>query len=567
MSDDPQRSESPPDDETLQPSLDTSRREFLKASAAVTSASLLGGCLSDSSDPTTLTAAQSLQRFQHVLVVMFENRSLDNVLGYLYQPGQVPRNQTYAGVAGTTYSNPVPSFIDDGHTSVSTRISPGTDADFSNPNPDPGEGYPHMNTQWFNLVDPQSNQFLDSNAMQPPYNAPASGTLPTMTGFVHDYCNNFVVTKKRVPTFDEYRVIMDGFSNEQLPVLSTLASGFAIYDHWHCAVPTQTFCNRSFFHASSSSGNVINEPYSKWLTNSAPTIFNRLEDAKISWKIYFDPTQIISLTGLIHFPSLFPYWKTRFATMDTLYTDMNNGTLPAYAFIEPRMLWLHNDYHPPTPTFVVDQVPIGATSDVRAADLLLHQIYTAFKASPAANDTLMLVTFDEHGGNFDHVAPGRATPPYDPQPPGEFNFLFDRFGARVPAIVISTLTESGTVINDPMNHAALIRSLCLKHDLMPLTDRDRNAPDLSNACNLSTTRAPSTWPVTVPLPVPPVALETDPTSATVSAVPLNGLGMQIMGLAMTHFLGREVAVAEIPTTIGPAYTLLSQLAKGAFSPG
>ena len=103
---------------------------------------------------------------------------------------------------------------------------------------------------------------------------------------------------------------MDGFSNEQLPVLSTLASGFAVYDHWHCAVPTQTFCNRSFFHASSSSGHVINEPYSKWLTNYAPTIFNRLEEANISWKIYFDPTQIISLTGLIHFPMLFPYWKT-----------------------------------------------------------------------------------------------------------------------------------------------------------------------------------------------------------------------------------------------------------------
>ena len=566
MSDDKQRSDCHPDDDTPQSSADTSRREFLKASAAVASASLLSGCLSDSDDQTELTAAQSLQRFQQVLVVMFENRSLDNVLGYLYQPGQVPRNQTYNGVAGVTYSNPVPSYIDDGHTSVSTRVSPGTDADFSNPNPDPGEGYPHMNTQWYDIVNPQSNQFLDSGQMQPPYNAPAPPQQPTMTGFVHDYCNNFVVTTKRVPTFGEYRVIMDGFSNEQLPVLSTLASGFAVYDTWHCAVPTQTFCNRSFFHASSSSGNVINEPYSKWLTNSAPTIFNRLEDANISWKVYFDPTQIISLTGLIHFPVLFPYWKTRFATMDMLYSDMANGTLPAYAFVEPRMLWLHNDYHPPTPTFVVDKIPIGATSDVRSADLLLHQIYTAFKASQSANDTLMLVTFDEHGGNFDHVAPGSATPPYNPQPPGEFNFLFDRLGARVPAIAISTHTESGTVINEPMNHAALIRTLCLKHNLRPLTERDRNAPDLSNAFNLATTRPPSTWPVTVPLPVPPVAMETNPLSTNVASVPLNGLGLQIMGLAMTHFLGREVSAAEIPTTIGAAYTLLSQLAKGAFGP-
>jgi phospholipase C len=136
----------------------------------------------------------------------------------------------------------------------------------------------------------------------------------------------------------------------------------------------------------------------------------------------------------------------------------------------------------------------------------------------------------------------------------------------VPAIAISAHTESGTVINDPMNHAALIRTLCLKHNLQPLTERDRNAADLSNAYNLATVRSPSTWPVTVPLPVPPTALETNPLSASVAATPLNGLGLRIMGLAMTHFLGREVSAAELPTTIGDAYTLLSQLAKGAFGP-
>jgi hypothetical protein len=70
----------------------------------------------------------------------------------------------------------------------------------------------------------------------------------------------------------------------------------------------------------------------------------------------------------------------------------------------------------------------------------------------------------------------------------------------------------------------------------------------------------------VPLPVPPTALETNPLASTVDSVPLNGLGLQILGLAMTHFLGREVAAAEVPTTIGPAYTLLAQLAKGAFGP-
>jgi hypothetical protein len=330
------------------------RREFLKATAAVTGASILAGCLSETAERTTVSPGtapnvEALKHFEHIVVVMFENRSLDSLLGYLYQPGQVPRNQTYNGLAGNPQSNKVPGYINDGHTEVATRISPGTDADFSNPNPDPGEAFPAVNTQLFDVVDPPSNEFLSSGKTTAPYNTPPAGTKATMSGFVHDYCNNFVATQGRMPTFDEYRVIMDGFSSDQLPVLSTLAREFAVYDAWHAAVPTQTFCNRSFFHASASSGNVINEPYSKWLTNTAPTIFNRLQEAGTSWKIYYDASQIISLTGLIHTPTLLPYWKTHFAHMEDFYSDMANGTLPAYAFVEPRMLRFHNDYHPLQP--------------------------------------------------------------------------------------------------------------------------------------------------------------------------------------------------------------------------
>ncbi|MEP6943415.1 MAG: alkaline phosphatase family protein [Betaproteobacteria bacterium] len=567
MSDDIPRSPPRVESTPAASSPDTTRREFLKASAAVTGAALLPGCMGDASDSPAQPGGPAPQRFARHMVVMFENRSIDNLLGHLYAPGQVPRNQTYNGIAGTTYSNPVPPYINDGHTSVSTRISPGTDADYSNPNPDPGETYPHVNTQLFNIVNPASNEFLPTANMAFPYNAPAPGQTPTMDGFVHDYCNNFVANKQRMPSYEEYRIIMDGFSSSQLPVLSTLASGFAVYDTWHCGVPSQTFCNRSFFHASSSSGALVNEPYSKWLGNTAPTIFNRLEDAKIPWKVYFDSTQLISLTGLIHAPQLFTYWKTRFATMDTFYSDLANNTLPAYSFIEPRMLWLHNDMHPPAATFVIDKIPIGGTSDVRAGDLLLHNIYTAFKASQAADDTLMLVTFDEHGGTFDHVAPPAGTPPYNPQPSGEFNFLFDRLGVRVPAIAISAHTQSGTVFHRAINHAAMIRTLCLKYTLEHLTERDRNAADLSDAFNLADARAPSTWPTTVPLAVPAASLETDPLSPGSAPQPINDLSRNILGLAMAYFLGREPAAEEIPTTVGAGYTLLAQIARGAFGPG
>ncbi len=80
-----------------------------------------------------------LNRFDHLVVVMFENRSLDNVLGFLYEPGEVPRGQTFNGVAGKYLTNPVPSYINDGNIDVPLRMSAGTIPDMSNPNPDPGE--------------------------------------------------------------------------------------------------------------------------------------------------------------------------------------------------------------------------------------------------------------------------------------------------------------------------------------------------------------------------------------------------------------------------------------------
>jgi hypothetical protein len=102
----------------------------------------------------------------------------------------------------------VPPYINDGHAFVTARISPGTDADMLNPNPDPGEEYRHVNTQLYSIVDPPDNAFRTASFMVAPWNNPAPGQTPTMDGFVQDYCNNFVATKKRNPTFDEYRVIM-----------------------------------------------------------------------------------------------------------------------------------------------------------------------------------------------------------------------------------------------------------------------------------------------------------------------------------------------------------------------
>ena len=79
-----------------------------------------------------------------------------------------------------------------------------------------------------------------------------------MDGFVADYISAFTAEMGRQPTYDEYAQIMTGYTPEQMPVLSSLARGFAVFDHWFCEVPSQTFTNRSFFHAATASGYVVN---------------------------------------------------------------------------------------------------------------------------------------------------------------------------------------------------------------------------------------------------------------------------------------------------------------------
>jgi phospholipase C len=125
-------------------------------------------------------------RMDHVVVVMFENRSFDNLLGYLYEPGEVA---SFEGVAGHNLSNPIPDYVPDAHRGV-VPVHPAENMD--TPNPDPGEEYQHLNTQLFRTVSPQDNRFKLAEAMQAPFNAPDDPRRqPTMDGFVTDYINAF----------------------------------------------------------------------------------------------------------------------------------------------------------------------------------------------------------------------------------------------------------------------------------------------------------------------------------------------------------------------------------------
>ena len=157
----------------------------------------------------------------HVVLVLFENRSFDNLLGRLYQPGEV---EAFEGVIGKDLSNPIPAWAEHGR--ESGVVPYGVADSMDSPDPDPGEEYQHTNTQLFNVLD-EANRFKDATEMVAPFNAPATGTQPTMDGFVTDYISFFTVELGRQPTYDEYSQIMTGYTPEQVPVISALAGDSA----------------------------------------------------------------------------------------------------------------------------------------------------------------------------------------------------------------------------------------------------------------------------------------------------------------------------------------------------
>lgn len=510
--------------------------------------------------------------FDHLVVVMGENRSFDNLLGYLYTPEDPPAGGDFEGLAFGDYSNTA----SDGSVVQAHRYQGNTDRIMSMPDPDPGEEYPHVNTQIFGEQN-EHNRGKDVSDILHPFNAPSEGAKPTMSGFVLDYETDYEGRTGHKPKSHVRDQIMGSFDPGMLPVLSTLAREFGVFDHWFCAVPSQTFCNRSFFHASTSHGFVTNKHgggYKKWLDAAeTPTVFNRLEEAGISWRIYFDELQLVSFTGVLHAPVLEQFWKTdRFAGMKQFHEDVRNGTLPAYAFVEPRMIFNHNDFHPPVGRRASGEidgefVENGAYSDVRAGEALIHEIYSAIRTSTSKQgsnylNTALLITFDEHGGTYDHVPPPAVTPP-DDSGAGEMGFKFDRLGCRVPAIFVSAHTARGSVFSENMHHGSLAATLSERFGISSLTRRDHGAPTFTHAFNRKRARHIADWPQTQSSYVPPNPESGQHPGEAHPDRPLSPPAHGLVGLLLERY-GSVEEQLNPPQTFGEAYELLVTHGQGLF---
>lgn len=496
---------------------------------------------------STRSTADRKNALDHIVVIMFENRSFDNVLGRLYGPGEV---QSFEGVIGKNLSNPIPEWAENG--ASRKLIEYGVATNMNTPTPDPGEEYPHINTDLFGVMDPK-NRFMPLSKMVAPYNAPNPGQQPTMDGFIRDYISAFTSEMGRQPTYEEYAQIMTGYSPTQLPVTSSLAHGFATFDHWFCEVPSQTFTNRSFFHAATASGYVINFPPADAFPvhNTAETIFERLEAKGLAWRVYCDAPSPASMTGIIHAARLHGRFAKNFFTVADFLEDAKNGRLPNYAFIEPNLWHGHNDMHPPI-SALLHGLPWDPPSSLLGGEALLAKVYDAVRTSSASTgsnylNTLLLVAFDEAGGTYDHVAPPAAPPPDAAAPPGQMGFTFDRSGQRVPAIAISAWIPQRRVITEEYRHTSLIRTLRERWSLgPPLTARDAVAPDIAPILSLETPRPPEQWPDVSPQPVPPFNTALLPPNLPLSVL---GKGIFFGILAFEKSLGAKVPEISRDTDI------------------
>jgi phospholipase C len=287
------------------------------------------------------------------------------------------------------------------------------------------------------------------------------------SNFVRDFSQAYPES-----TPEERGQIMGYFPPGSLAPLHELARYFTVCDRWFSSVPGPTWTNRFFVHSGTSLGRVkmpqdaedgIRDP-SLYFGYNQDTIYDRLNEQNISWRIYHG--DIPQSMVLEH------QWTPRNAThyefMGVFFTDVQGQEqhFPAFSFIEPSYYPpAQNDDHPPHTT-------------VRAQALLAH-VYNALRRNDSLwQSTLLVVVYDEHGGFYDHVSPPNAVRPDNHQSPERF--AFDRLGVRVPAVLVSPWVGQ-TVIHEQFDHTSLLRYLSDKWNLRPLTERVVRAESISIA--------------------------------------------------------------------------------------
>jgi phospholipase C len=398
---------------------------------------------------------------QNVFVLMLENRAFDHMLGY-------------SAVTGTDAVSGQPTQIDG---------LAGTESNTYN-------GQPYAVSPSAGFVMPADPGHEFTNVLQqlggPGATYPQGGPYPPIvnTGFVASYA----------ATGGQARPgeIMKCFSPSSLPVLNALAREFVVCDNWHASMPGPTWPNRLFVHAASSGGldhspttaEIVLWESLNGFSFQKGTIFDAMKAKNVSRRLYAgDDFPMVSALKGIALSDIRPY--------HLFAQDVAQPNYPfSYTFIEPSYNVL-TDYKDSTSQHPLD--------DVTRGEMLIKATYEAIRNSPRWNNSLLIITWDEHGGFYDHAIPPPAVAPGDTEAAhNQFGFNFELYGPRVPAVIVSPLIPRNLVDHRLYDHASIPATLEALFGLKALTRRDAAANNLTSLLSLSIPRTDA--PATLPAP-------------------------------------------------------------------
>ena len=455
---------------------------------------------------------------KHLVVLMMENRSFDHMLGFMKSP-------TYGidGVDGTQLNRD----------STGEPVTVNKNAQPTGDLPaDPSHDFEDVMEQMFGTQTPQPGQ------------------QPAMSGFVQNY-ERFAGSPVRAHS------IMNCFDPVQLPILTTLASSYAVCDRWFSSVPGPTIPNRVYAHAGTSRGRLDLSPD---FLGGFHTVYEALLKNNVSSTIFYeDWTAALSFEGLLlHNQAEYFAEYARFAEL------VGNNRLPSYCFIEPRYnpqdngdgtSLPPNDQHPPD-------------HDVAQGEELIRTVYEDLRSNDDIwKSSILVVVYDEHGGLFDHALPPNCVSPDDIVCPSP-SFDFTRLGPRVPALIISPYVQPGQIDNQNIyDHTSLIAT-AMKLFAGPawpsnvLGKRAQAANTFDKILDLNM-QPRMEWPNFAAAPAPAAAV----TDIAAAAAPLSKLQQEAINHAsiLNQRLPPHLQVTQDPSEIQDEHAAgqyLSQVADG-----
>ncbi len=466
----------------------------------------------------TFNTIQNISALNHIIFLAQENRSFDHYFGALrgYWAQNGYPDQSFDGLPQFNPSSgaaplvgPAPAIP-----GCDPSAPPPSDCSFDTSNLITSY---HLITQCIENPSPSWNEahvdwnFNDQVGLFPP---------ATLNGFVWTAAHDAraPVPPSLVPQFNDVNGIraMGYYDGSDLNYYYFMASNFATSDRWFHSAMTRTQPNRAYLVAGTSQGYAY--PSATDIEDTplmtAPTIYQELQTAGISWRIYvnpqgspctgppYDPACLLTLSSLQYFqwgqtiPTLYPQ---NIAPISQYFTDLTNGTLPQVAQIEPAYD-AGFDEHPSNTDLAPNDIQLGAN--------YVSSLINGLMVSTSWNDSAFILTFDEFGGLYDHVSPQPAISPDGIQPvdllPGDVcttttgptcDFIFT--GYRVPLIVVSPYTKKNYVSHSVADLTAILKLIETRFNVPALTKRDAAQIDMTEFFDFSN-------PVWMTPPKPPV---------------------------------------------------------------